>query len=253
MERFAAILRYGGARRPRRPLDRRARRRLRERRAVGDLRRRLPDGPADGHARRPAPRDGRVYARVDGHRRQVDVIYRRSNYHLLRDEDGSPSALAEKLLEPIRQRHRDRRQPARRRDRRRQARPRLRRGHDPLLPRRGAGARPRALLRPDRRGRARGRARPAGGDGGQGPRPRRRRGRADRRGGRVARARTSRRGRRTSSPRSSWSSRATRRCSTASWPAPDRPAPADRLRRRPATRRCSAGSRASRSARTRRS
>ncbi len=47
-------------------------------------------------------RDGRVYAHVDGRRRQVDVIYRRSNYHLLRDEDGSPSALAEKLLEPIR-------------------------------------------------------------------------------------------------------------------------------------------------------
>jgi uncharacterized circularly permuted ATP-grasp superfamily protein len=47
-------------------------------------------------------RDGRVYARIDGRRREVDVIYRRSNYHLLRDEDGSPSALGEKLLEPIR-------------------------------------------------------------------------------------------------------------------------------------------------------
>jgi uncharacterized circularly permuted ATP-grasp superfamily protein len=47
-------------------------------------------------------RDGRVHAHVDGRRREVDVIYRRSNYHLLRDEDGSPSALAEKLLEPIR-------------------------------------------------------------------------------------------------------------------------------------------------------
>ena len=47
-------------------------------------------------------RDGRVYAHVDGRRREVDVIYRRSNYHLLRDEDGSPSALADKLLEPIR-------------------------------------------------------------------------------------------------------------------------------------------------------
>jgi uncharacterized circularly permuted ATP-grasp superfamily protein len=47
-------------------------------------------------------REGRVYAHVDGRRREVDVIYRRSNYHLLRDEDGSPSALAEKLLEPIR-------------------------------------------------------------------------------------------------------------------------------------------------------
>jgi uncharacterized circularly permuted ATP-grasp superfamily protein len=47
-------------------------------------------------------REGRVYARVDGRKRDVDVIYRRSNYHLLRDEDGSPSALADKLLEPIR-------------------------------------------------------------------------------------------------------------------------------------------------------
>jgi len=47
-------------------------------------------------------REGRVYAHVDGRRRQVDVIYRRSNYHLLRDEDGSPSALSEKLLEPLR-------------------------------------------------------------------------------------------------------------------------------------------------------
>ncbi len=45
---------------------------------------------------------GRVYAHVDGRRRDVHVIYRRSNYHLLRDEDGTPSALAEKLLEPIR-------------------------------------------------------------------------------------------------------------------------------------------------------
>jgi uncharacterized circularly permuted ATP-grasp superfamily protein len=48
-------------------------------------------------------RDGRAYARVAGHRRPVDVVYRRSNYHLLRDEDGSPSALADKLLEPMRQ------------------------------------------------------------------------------------------------------------------------------------------------------
>jgi uncharacterized circularly permuted ATP-grasp superfamily protein len=47
-------------------------------------------------------RNGRVVARVDGKERPVDVIYRRSNYHLLRDEDGSPSALAEKLLEPMR-------------------------------------------------------------------------------------------------------------------------------------------------------
>jgi uncharacterized circularly permuted ATP-grasp superfamily protein len=48
-------------------------------------------------------RDGRAYARVAGHRRPVDVIYRRSNYHLLRHEDGKPSALADKLLEPMRQ------------------------------------------------------------------------------------------------------------------------------------------------------
>ena len=47
-------------------------------------------------------REGRVYAHVDGRRREVDVIYRRSNYHLLRDEDGSRSALGEKLLEPMR-------------------------------------------------------------------------------------------------------------------------------------------------------
>jgi uncharacterized circularly permuted ATP-grasp superfamily protein len=47
-------------------------------------------------------REGRVYAHVDGRRREVDVIYRRSNYHLLRDDDGSQSALGEKLLEPMR-------------------------------------------------------------------------------------------------------------------------------------------------------
>jgi uncharacterized circularly permuted ATP-grasp superfamily protein len=47
-------------------------------------------------------REGRVVAYVDGERREVDVIYRRSNYHLLREEDGAPSALAEKLLEPMR-------------------------------------------------------------------------------------------------------------------------------------------------------
>jgi uncharacterized circularly permuted ATP-grasp superfamily protein len=46
-------------------------------------------------------RHGRVHARVDGKRREVDVIYRRSNWHLLRDEDGSPSALSDKLLEPM--------------------------------------------------------------------------------------------------------------------------------------------------------
>jgi uncharacterized circularly permuted ATP-grasp superfamily protein len=48
-------------------------------------------------------RDGRSYARVAGSRRPVDVVYRRSNYHLLRDDDGRPSALARKLLEPMRQ------------------------------------------------------------------------------------------------------------------------------------------------------
>jgi uncharacterized circularly permuted ATP-grasp superfamily protein len=47
-------------------------------------------------------RDGRAYARVAGERRPVDVVYRRSNYHLLR-EDGKPTALAHKLLEPMRQ------------------------------------------------------------------------------------------------------------------------------------------------------
>jgi uncharacterized circularly permuted ATP-grasp superfamily protein len=47
-------------------------------------------------------RDGRAYARVEGRRRPVDVVYRRSNHHLLREErDGRPSALAEKLLAPM--------------------------------------------------------------------------------------------------------------------------------------------------------
>ena len=115
-------------------------------------------------------------------------------------------------------RHGGGRQPARRRDRRRQARARLRAGDDPLLPRRGAAAGLGRLLRPDRRGRARGRARAAGGDGGQGAPPRRRRGRADRRGGGDRARRHRRAARRTSSPRSSSSSRATRPCATASWP-----------------------------------
>ena len=129
-------------------------------------------------------REGRVYAHVDGRRREVDVIYRRSNYHLLRDEDGSPSALAEKLLEPIR------------------------RGTVTVVNPPGVGiaddklahvyvedmirfyldeepviapARSYDLTDDDAREDALGRL---GGDGRQGPRPRRRRGRADRRGGR---------------------------------------------------------------------
>ena len=161
-------------------------------------------------------REGRVYAHVDGRRREVDVIYRRSNYHLLRDEDGSPSALADKLLEPIR------------------------RGTVTVVNPPGVGIADDKLAHAyvedmirfylseepviaparsydlDRRRRARGRARPARRDGRQGPRPRRRRGRADRPGGR-GRARGHRgAARRTSSPRSWSSSRATRRCSTAS-------------------------------------
>ena len=81
--------------------------------------------------------DGRSYARVEGRRRPVDVVYRRSNYHLLR-EGGKPSALAGAARADAPW-HRDRGQPARGGDRRRQARPRLRPGDDPLLPRRGAG------------------------------------------------------------------------------------------------------------------
>jgi uncharacterized circularly permuted ATP-grasp superfamily protein len=46
-------------------------------------------------------RDGRVHARVEGRRRPVDVVYRRSNHHLLRRPDGRPSALADKLLGPM--------------------------------------------------------------------------------------------------------------------------------------------------------
>ena len=87
-------------------------------------------------------REGRVYAHVDGRRREVDVIYRRSNYHLLRDEDGSPERAGREAAGADPPRHGDGREPARGGDRRRQARPRLRRGHDPLLPLRGAGDRP---------------------------------------------------------------------------------------------------------------
>ena len=46
-------------------------------------------------------RDGRAYARVEGRRRAVDVVYRRSDHHMLRERDGRPGALADKLLEPM--------------------------------------------------------------------------------------------------------------------------------------------------------
>ena len=60
-----------------------------------------------------AQRDGRVYARVDGRRRPVDVIYRRSNYHLLREEDGSPERAGREAARADAARHGDGRQPAR--------------------------------------------------------------------------------------------------------------------------------------------
>jgi len=44
---------------------------------------------------------GRLVARVDGAERPVDVLYRRSNDHLLRGEDGTPGPLSI-LLEPMR-------------------------------------------------------------------------------------------------------------------------------------------------------
>lgn len=47
-------------------------------------------------------RDGRVYMRIEGERRPLDVVYRRSNHHLLRKPDGSPSVLSDRFLEPMR-------------------------------------------------------------------------------------------------------------------------------------------------------
>ena len=47
-------------------------------------------------------RAGRVHARLDSGPRRVDVVYRRTDEHRLRDDRGRPTALAEALLEPIR-------------------------------------------------------------------------------------------------------------------------------------------------------
>ena len=47
-------------------------------------------------------REGRLFMRIEGRRRPVDVLYRRSNSHLLRDPDGSPTVLSDRLLEPMR-------------------------------------------------------------------------------------------------------------------------------------------------------
>ena len=65
----------------------------------------------------------------------VDVVYRRTN------DDRIDSPIGELLFEPIRRGHARAGQPVRHRRGRRQAHARLRRGHDPLLRRRGAGAR----------------------------------------------------------------------------------------------------------------
>jgi uncharacterized circularly permuted ATP-grasp superfamily protein len=47
-------------------------------------------------------RDGAVYAPVDGRRRRVDVVYRRTDEDRLNGDDGAPTPLAALLLEPCR-------------------------------------------------------------------------------------------------------------------------------------------------------
>jgi uncharacterized circularly permuted ATP-grasp superfamily protein len=48
-----------------------------------------------------AAHDGRLLARVDGRRLEVDVVYRRTDEDRLTDERGAPTEVAELLLEPI--------------------------------------------------------------------------------------------------------------------------------------------------------
>ena len=47
-------------------------------------------------------RDGRVFGRVDDRLRPFDVLYRRTDEACLHDKHGRPTALAQKLLEPLR-------------------------------------------------------------------------------------------------------------------------------------------------------
>ena len=47
-------------------------------------------------------RGGRLHARLDSGSRAVDVVYRRTDEHRLRDEQGRATALSAALLEPIR-------------------------------------------------------------------------------------------------------------------------------------------------------
>ena len=94
----------------------------------------LPERPEP--PRRPPPRARRCAGTVD-----VDVVYRRTRRRrAARRAEAAPTWVAELLLGPVRARHAGRGQPVRRRRGRRQARARLRRGHGPLLPRRGAAA-----------------------------------------------------------------------------------------------------------------
>jgi uncharacterized circularly permuted ATP-grasp superfamily protein len=46
-------------------------------------------------------RNGRLFARLDGGERAVDVVYRRTDEDRLTDDHGRPTAIAELLLEPI--------------------------------------------------------------------------------------------------------------------------------------------------------
>ncbi len=48
-------------------------------------------------------RQGRVHARIDGRDIPVDVVYRRTDEDRLVDDDGRPTAIAELLLEPLRE------------------------------------------------------------------------------------------------------------------------------------------------------
>ena len=44
----------------------------------------------------------RLYARIDGHRRRLDVVYRRTDEDRLTDPSGRPTALGEAVLQPMR-------------------------------------------------------------------------------------------------------------------------------------------------------
>ncbi len=85
----------------------------------------------------------------------VDVVYRRVDDERLTDSDGACDGARRAADGPAARRDARLRQLTGQRRRRRQGRPRLRRGDDPLLPRRGAAASFGAGVRPRRSGAAR--------------------------------------------------------------------------------------------------